>query len=128
MASIYESPGQQVALTGSQTGVSFQPVQAYDPSRMMLQQSEQDLRAFANFSESLTKFITDKAKEKNQQEMNLGIADILNGELTMKPDQMNAYQQNVKLLEQAADSEIAASNKLAEVDPGYLFPKADRTF
>jgi len=118
VASIYESPGQQVALTGSQTGVSFQPVQAYDPTRMMLQQSEQDLRAFANFSESLTKFITDKAKEKNQQEMNLGIADILNGELTMKPDQMNAYQQNVKLLEQAADSEIAASNKLAEVDPG----------
>jgi hypothetical protein len=118
MASIYESPGQQVALTGSQTGVSFQPVQAYDPSRMMLRQSEQDLRAFANFSESLTKFITDKAKEKNEQELNLGIADILNGELTMKPDQMNAYKQNVQLLEQAADSEIAASNKLAEVDPG----------
>ncbi len=118
MASIYESPGQQVALTGSQTGVSFQPVQAYDPSRMMLQQSEQDLRAFANFSESLTKFITDKAKEKNEQELNLGIADILNGELTMKPDQMNAYKQNVKLLEQAADSEINAANQLAEVDPG----------
>ena len=118
MASIYESPGQQVALTGSQTGVSFQPVQAYDPSRMMLQQSEQDLRAFANFSESLTKFITDKAKEKNEQELNLGIADILNGELTMKPDQMNAYKQNVQLLEQAADSEINAANQLAEVDPG----------
>jgi len=118
VASIYESPGQQVALTGSQTGVSFQPVQAYDPSRMMLQQSEQDLRAFANFSESLTKFITDKAKEKNEQELNLGIADILNGELTMKPDQMNAYKQNVQLLEQAADSEINAANQLAEVDPG----------
>jgi hypothetical protein len=118
MASIYESPGQQVALTGSQTNPSFQPVEAYDPSRMMLRQSEQDLRAFANFSESLTKFITDKAKEKNEQELNLGIADILNGELTMKPDQMNAYKQNVQLLEQAADSEIAASNKLAEVDPG----------
>jgi hypothetical protein len=118
MASIYESPGQQVTLTGSQTGVSFQPVQAYDPSRMMLQQSEQDLRAFANFSESLTKFITDKAKEKNEQELNLGIADILNGELTMKPDQMNAYKQNVQLLEQAADSEINAASQLAEVDPG----------
>jgi hypothetical protein len=118
MASIYESPGQQVALTGPQANTSFQPVQAYDPSRMMLQQSEQDLRAFANFSESLTKFITDKAKERNEQELNLGIADILNGELTMKPDQMNAYQQNVKLLEQAADSEINAASQLAEVDPG----------
>jgi len=118
MASIYESPGQQVALTGSQTSPSFQPVQAYDPSRMMLAQSEQDLRAFANFSESLTKFITDKAKEKNQQDLNLGIADILNGELTMNPNQMNAYKQNVKLLEQAADSEISAATQLAEVDPG----------
>ena len=118
MASIYESPGQQVALTGSQTGVSFQPGIAYDPSRMMLQQSEQDLRAFANFSDTLTKFITDKAKEKNQQDLNLGIADILNGELTMNPNQMNAYKQNVQLLEQAADSEINAATQLAEVDPG----------
>jgi hypothetical protein len=118
MASIYESPGQQVALTGSQTGVSFQPVQAYDPSRMMLEQSERDLRAFANFSDTLTKFITDKAKQKNEQELNLGIADILNGELTMKPEQMNAYKQNVQLLEQAADSEISAASQLSEVDPG----------
>jgi hypothetical protein len=118
MASIYDSPGQQVALTGSQTNPSFQPVEAYDPSRQMLQQSERDLRAFAEFSGTLTKFITDKAKEKNEQELNLGIADILNGELMMKPEQMNAYQQNVKLLEQAADSEVAAASKLAEVDPG----------
>jgi len=118
MASIYDSPGQQVALTGSQANPSFQPVEAYDPSRQMLQQSERDLRAFAEFSGTLTKFITDKAKEKNEQELNLGIADILNGELMMKPEQMNAYQQNVKLLEQAADSEVAAASKLAEVDPG----------
>ena len=117
MASIYESPGQQVALTGSQTGVSFRPDVAYDPSRMMLQQSEQDLRAFATFSESLTRFITDKAKEKNQQELNLGIADILNGELTMKPDQMAQYQQQTSLLEQAADNEVAMSTQLAATNP-----------
>ena len=117
MASIYESPGQQVSLTGSQTSPSFQPGIAFDPSRMMLQQSEQDLRAFSNFSESLTKFINDKAREKNQQDMNLGIADILNGELTMKPDQMAQYQQQTQLLEQAADNEVAASTQLAETNP-----------
>jgi hypothetical protein len=117
MASIYESPGQQVALTGSQTSPSFQPGTAYDPSQMMLRQSEQDLRAFSNFSESLTKFINDKAREKNQQDMNLGIADILNGELTMKPDQMAQYQQQTQLLEQAADNEVAASTQLAETNP-----------
>jgi hypothetical protein len=117
MASIYESPGQQVALTGPQTSPSFQPGTAYDPSRQMLAQSERDLGAFAQFSDTLTKFITDKAREKNQQDMNLGIADILNGELTMKPDQMAQYQQQTQLLEQAADNEVAASTQLAETNP-----------
>jgi hypothetical protein len=117
MASIYESPGQQVALTGSQTGVSFQPGIAFDPSRQMLQQSERDLRAFSTFSDTLTKFITNKAKEKNEQDMNLGIADILNGELTMKPDQMAQYQQQTALLEQAADNEVATSTQLAATNP-----------
>jgi hypothetical protein len=117
MASIYESPGQQVALTGPQTSPSFQADTAYDPSRQMRAQSEQDLRAFSNFSESLTKFINDKAKEKNQQEMNLGIADILNGELTMKPDQMMQHQQQTQLLEQAADNEVTTSTQLAVTNP-----------
>ena len=117
MASIYESPGQQVALTGSQTSPSFQPGTAYDPSRQMLQQSERDLSAFAQFSDTLTKFITNKAKEKNERDLNLGIADILNGELTMKPDQMAQYQQQTKLLEQAADNEVATSTQLAATNP-----------
>lgn len=129
MASIYESPGQQVALTGSQTSPSFQPVPAYDPSRMMLAQSERDLQAFATFSESLTKFITDKAKEKDKQELNLGIADILNGEWTMKPEMLNTYKQNVQLLEQAADNEVAVAEKLAKQDPaaGETYRQQNRT-
>jgi hypothetical protein len=118
MASIYESPGQQVALTGSQTSPSFQPGVAYDPSRMMLRQSEQDLEAFSRFSESLTKFIVDKAKAKKEQELNLGIADILNGELTMKPEQLQTYRNNAQVLEQAADAEIAEADKLAQTNPG----------
>ena len=117
MASIYESPGQQVQLTGSQTSPSFQPGIAFDPSRLMLQQSERDLSAFAEFSDTLTKFITNKAKEKNEQDLNLGIADILNGELTMKPDQMAQYQQQTALLEQAADNEVATSTQLAAANP-----------
>ena len=117
MASIYESPGQQVALTGSQTSPSFQPGIAFDPSQMMLRQSEKDLGAFAQFSDTLTKFITDKAKEKNEQDLNLGIADILNGELTMKPNQMAQYQQQTALLEQAADNEVVTSTQLAATNP-----------
>ena len=114
MASIYESPGQQVALTGSQTGVSFQPGIAYDPSRMMLQQSERDLSAFAQFSDTLTKFITDKAKEKNESEMQLGIADIVNGDMTPSADAYAKYQQDVAILKTGAEEDTRIGNTLSE--------------
>lgn len=105
MASIYESPGQQVALTGSQTSPSFQPIPAYDPSRMMLAQSERDLQAFSTFSESLTKFITDKAKEKNEQEYQLGLAEVLNGTATLTPEQSDQFQAKTILLQNAAEAD-----------------------
>lgn len=114
MASIYESPGQQVALTGSQTGVSFQPGTAYDPSRQMLQQSEQDLRAFATFSDTLTKFITDKAKEKNESEMQLGIADIVNGELVPSQQKLAEYQADVITLKTAAEEDSRIAKDISE--------------
>ncbi len=117
MASIYESPGQQVALTGSQTGVSFQPVQAYDPSQMMLRQSERDLSAFAAFSDTLTKFITDKAKEKNEAEMQLGIADIVNGDLVPSEDAYARYQQDVAVLKTGAEEDAKVGNEIAATNP-----------
>ena len=75
MASIYESPGQQVSLTGSQTGVSFQPGIAYDPSRQMLQQSERDLGAFAQFSDLLSRTLVERAKENNENRFFLRLDD-----------------------------------------------------
>jgi hypothetical protein len=114
MASIYESPGQQVALTGSQTSPSFQPGVAYDPSRMMLQQSERDLGAFAQFSDTLTKFITDRAKEKNEAEMQLGIADIVNGDMTPSADAYAKYQQDVAVLKTGAEEDTRIGNTLSE--------------
>ena len=117
MASIYESPDQQVSLTGSQTGVSFQPGTAYDPSRQMLIQSEKDLGAFAQFSDTLTKFITDKAKEKNEQEMQLGIADIVNGDMTPSADAYAKYQQDVAVLKTGAEEDAKIGNELEVTDP-----------
>jgi hypothetical protein len=114
MASIYESPGQQVALTGSQTSPSFQPGTAYDPSRQMLQQSERDLGAFAQFSDTLTKFITDRAKEKNEAEMQLGIADIVNGDMTPSADAYAKYQQDVAVLKTGAEEDTRIGNTLSE--------------
>ena len=104
MASIYESPGQQVALTGSQTGVSFQPGTAYDPSRMMLAQSEQDLQAFAQFSDILSKTLVERAKENNENQKNLGIADIVNGRMTPSPGQLAKYNNDKAILKAANDS------------------------
>jgi AraC-like DNA-binding protein len=114
MASIYESPDQQVALTGPQTSPSFQPGTAYDPSRQMLQQSERDLGAFAQFSDTLTKFITDKAKAKNEQEMQLGIADIVNGDMTPSADAYAKYQQDVAVLKTGAEEDTRIGNTLSE--------------
>ena len=114
MASIYESPGQQVALTGSQTSPSFQPGTAYDPSQIMLRQSEKDLGAFAQFSDTLTRFITDKAKEKNEQELQLGIADIVNGDMTPSADAYAKYQQDVAVLKTGAEEDTRIGNTLSE--------------
>jgi murein DD-endopeptidase MepM/ murein hydrolase activator NlpD len=114
MASIYESPGQQVALTGSQTSPSFQPGTAYDPSQMMLRQSEKDLGAFAQFSDTLTKFITDRAKEKNEAEKQLGIADIVNGDMTPSADAYAKYQQDVAVLKTGAEEDTKIGNSISE--------------
>jgi hypothetical protein len=117
MASIYESPGQQVALTGSQTNPSFQPVDAYDPSRMMLRQSEQDLQAFAQFSETLSGFIVNKQKEKNKADFDRERFRVLNGELTPDPEAFQQYKQKVGLLKEGAAADQQVVNQLETVDP-----------
>ena len=114
MASIYESTGPQIGLKGSQTTPSFQPGQAFDPSRQMLQQSEQDLRSFASFSQTLTNLLTDTAKKKNEEEYNLGVADVLNGVRTPTPEQTQQNQANVSLLRTAAEVDGQVAKDLAD--------------
>lgn len=111
MASIYESQGPSVALTGPQADTSFRPVQAYDPSRMMLQQSQQDLEAFSKFSETLKGFLTETVKKKNEEESKLGVADVLSGRVKLNPTAVQQYKTKVKILENGAlaDEEVARS-------------------
>ena len=113
MASIYESTGPQIGLTGSQTAPSFQPGQAFDPSRQMLQQSEQDLKAFASFSQTLTNLLTDTAKKKNEEEYQLGLSDVLNGTRKPTPEQTQQNQINVNLLKSAAEADNQVANDIA---------------
>ena len=123
MASIYESAGPQIVLAGSQTTPSFQPGQAFDPSRQMLQQSKQDLKAFASFSQTLNSFLTDRAKEKNKSEYYLGVADIINGDRTLNPQAYQNYKSNVKVLENAAlvDEEVAKSMEPTNIGAAESF-------
>ena len=115
MASIYESTGPQIGLeAGPKTTPSFQPGQAFDPSRQMLQQSEQDLRSFASFSQTLTNLLTDTAKKKNEEEYNLGISDVLNGTRTPTPEQTQQNQANVSLLRTAAEVDGQVAKDLAD--------------
>jgi hypothetical protein len=113
MASIYESQGPQVALTGPSSQGGFQPGQAYDASSMMLRQSERDLNAFAQFSESLTGFLQDKAKKKNEEEYQLGLAEVLDGTVTPTPTQTDQYQASATLLQDAASADNQVSNELS---------------
>ena len=112
MASIYESQGPQVALTGPRTQGGFQPGQAYDASSMMLRQSERDLTAFAQFSESLTGFLQDKAKKKNEEEYQLGLAEVIDGTVTPTPTQTDQYQASALLLQDAADADNQVAKDL----------------
>jgi hypothetical protein len=127
MAIPYESAGQQIGLTGSQTAPSFQPRQVavtpFDPSRQMLQQSETDLKAFSEFSGTLSTFLTDRAKEKNKSEYDLGVADIINGDRTLNPQAYQNYKSNVRVLENAAlvDEEVAKSMEPTNVGAAESF-------
>ena len=105
MASIYETRSPSVALTGIQTTPSFQPGQVYDTSRMMLEQSERDLRAFSDFSQTLSNFLVDKAKKRNEEEYEKGLAEVLDGTVSLTPEQSDNFQARVTLLQNAADTD-----------------------
>jgi hypothetical protein len=117
VASIYESPDQQVTLTGPQTSPSFQPGTAYDPSQMMLRQSEKDLGAFAQFSDLLSRTLLERAKENNENQKNLGIADIVNGRMAPSQSQLAKYNNDKALLQTANDSTQQVINEVRTTNP-----------
>ena len=118
MASIYETQGPQVALTGPGTSPNFQTEQAYDRSDMMLRQSERDLNAFAQFSSTLSGFIQDSAKKKAENDKNLGIAEMLNGDVSPNEGSVNTYQQQRNFLETANDADYQIINGVKQENPG----------
>ena len=120
MASIYESPGQQVQLTGSQTSPSFQPGTAFDPSQQMLAQSEKDLSAFAQFSETLGGFLKQQTEKRKKSKIAEGYAKFIRGEVTLDPQNKDKFVAKSAMLAAAATKDINAAKAVAEsgTDPG----------
>jgi murein DD-endopeptidase MepM/ murein hydrolase activator NlpD len=132
MAAIYESKGSKVNLRGPQAGVGFQPVQAVDQSRQtlnegmrraedsarvanqLLKNTASDIEAFKGFSNTLNDFLFKEAEKHNENEMKLGIAEVLNGNLTVKPDFKQNFEQGVNTLADAASSDAALSDAVAD--------------
>jgi hypothetical protein len=120
MASIYESPDQQVQLTGSQTSPSFQPGIAFDPSQQMLAQSEKDLSAFAQFSETLGGFLKQQTEKRKKAKIAEGYAKFIRGEVTLDPQNKDKFIVKSAMLEAAATKDINAAKAIANsgTDPG----------
>lgn len=136
MASIYESTPGQIALTGPQRSAGFNPVEVFDPSSQFLREADRrtdqaaqamevlfrnnqaDLEALSGFSQTLNKFMVDFTKEKIDTEIKLGVADVLNGDLTIKEDVLNDFRTKTKTLESAAQTEIKVADELTAANPG----------
>jgi len=136
MASIYESTPGQIQLTGPQRSAGFNPVQAFDPSsqflreterrtnqanavaEVVLQNNKQDLEALTSFSETLNKVMVEETKGRIESDIKLGIARVLNGDVTVNPDIITKYKQEKQQFEVAADQERQTANQLTAVNPG----------
>ena len=117
MASIYESQGPQVQLTGTRTGPSFQAEQSYDPTRIMAVQSEKDLTAFASFSETLNKFLVGRAEEQKKNQIASGFTKFVTGQVTLNPEAVQKQKEQTTLLKAEADRASGIANE-AEQTPG----------
>lgn len=136
MARIYESTPGQIQLTGPQRVAGFNPVQAFDPSSQflretqrrteqsnavaetVLQNNKQDLEALTAFSETLNKVMLEETKGRIEKDIKLGIARVLNGDVTVNPNVADKYKQEKQQFEVAADQERQTANQLTAVNPG----------
>ena len=114
MASIYETRGPSVALTGPQVNTGFNPEQSYDPSRMMLQASERDIQSFAGFSKTLNEFVQQKAKAHIEERYEAGLASVINGDMQPSQDDLDAYDNDVAGLKAQAEKDQLVADQMEQ--------------
>lgn len=144
---IYQSKGRRVQLEGREIQRGFQGKQIYDPTQSLSQAANQriqdagqsasqyvdqlsnlskefdyrgqeSVKALADFSETLSEFVIEKQKKYNENQKNLGIADILNGDIRLNPELYDKYKEQRDYLEKANDATIQAVEETKQKDPG----------
>ena len=144
---IYESKGRRVQLEGRDIQRGFRPEQVYDPTQSLSQAANQRIqaageaastyadqlsnlskefdyrgqetvKALADFSETLSTFVIEKQKKYNENQKNLGIADILNGDMRLNPELYDKYKEQRNYLEKANDATIQTVEETKQTDPG----------
>ena len=120
MAEIYNPQVQEIGLTGLNAGGQFNPVQVYNPAQQVLQAGQQqvesyskDLEALVGFSKTLADYSQQRFKQYKEDEYNLGIADIMNGDAQISPDIIDRHRNNAQILQSAAEADGRVANDFA---------------
>ena len=78
----------------------------------------QTTAALTQFSETLSDFVTDRIKAKNETDYKIGYAAALNGEIEISEGQMRQFKQAERVLENAAAAEGQLNEAISQVDLG----------
>ena len=80
----------------------------------MLRNQANDIESFKGLSQTLNTFLFEQAEKHNENEMKLGIAEVLNGNLTVKPEYIQQFQNDLGQLASAAVEEAEFSDQVAD--------------
>lgn len=133
---IYEPKGRRVQLAGYQSGGQFAPGRAYDPSQQILEAGRRDvaqyrevlgmqerqfernlqtnLEALTQFSGTLNEYVQSTVKRKNEEQYNLGLADVINGTAELKPEFLERQQRDALILKEAAETDSTVATNLEQ--------------
>jgi len=139
-----------VQLTGYQGPRGFKAEQVYDPSAQMLQQAKQeaqyrddafasykeqvqklgadiaknqenDLRALSTFSDTLGNFLVEQQKKQNDKQYKIGLAEVINGNVTFPEQTIQQHNDQVATLEAAATTDGEVANQIEDLEVSASF-------
>ena len=76
----------------------------------------ENTQALTQFSRTLTDFVVDKVKAKNEEDYKIGVMMAMNGEITPDGNQMTRFKQGEKVLESAAVVEGQLNEATSQVN------------